>query len=230
MPVFEIKLKVFLLKNIEINRIQEKISSFIDSTLSKDEELLEFHNQNTFKNYCFDGMYPLCENGIYKSENVYTITIRTINKSLAEYFIKNLPKASDENIKGLVAEIRIIPKKHIDKIYSLTPVIVKTDQGYWKGNLSVEDFERRIKDNLIKKYNNISNKNIEEDVELYNSIEFVNKKPIGSIYKNIQLLGDKVSLKIADDKLSQELAYLSLGTGILEMNSRGFGFVNFRWV
>lgn len=230
MSVFEIKLKVFLLKDIELNSIQEKISAFIDMSLSKDEELLRFHNKNTFKNYCFDGMYPLGENGIYKCENIYTITIRTIDKNLAEYFIKNLPKEYDENIKGLVAEIRIIPKKHIDKIYSLTPVIVKTDEGYWKGNLSIEDFERRIKENLIKKYKNVRDKNIEDDVELYNSIEFVNKKPIGCIYKNIQLLGDKISIKIADDKLSQELAYLSLGTGILEMNSRGFGFVNFRWL
>ncbi len=230
MSVFEIRLKVFLLNDIKLDKVQMKIASFIDRALSKDKEFLELHERNVFKNYCFDSMYPLCKNGAYKKENVYTITIRTISKKLAEYLSKVLANEYDEDIKGLVAEIRILPKKHIDKIYSLTPVIVKTDKGYWKGNLSIDEFEKRLKDNLIKKYNFINDNPMDEEVELYNSIEFVNKKPIGNLYKNVELLGDKISLKIADDKLSQELAYMSLGTGLLEMNSRGFGFVNYRWL
>lgn len=230
MSVFEIRLKVFLLNDIKLDKVQRKIASFIDRALSKDKEFLELHERNVFKNYCFDSMYPLCKNGAYKKENVYTITIRTISKKLAEYLSKILPNEYDEDIKGLVAEIRILPKKHIDRIYSLTPVIVKTDKGYWKGNLSIDEFEKRLKDNLIKKYNFINDNPMDEEVELYNSIEFVNKKPIGNLYKNVELLGDKISLKIADDKLSQELAYMSLGTGLLEMNSRGFGFVNYRWL
>lgn len=230
MSVFEIRLKVFLLNDIKLDKAQIKITSFIDKALSKDKEFLELHGRNVFKNYCFNNMYPLCENSIYKKEKVYTITIRTISKKLAEYFYEILPNEYDEDIKGLVADIRILPKKHIDKIYSLTPVILKTDKGYWKGNLSIDEFEKRLKDNLIKKYNLINDNLMDEEVELYNSIEFINKKPIGSLYKDVELLGDKISLKIADDKLSQELAYMSLGTGILEMNSRGFGFMNFRWL
>ena len=230
MNVLEIKLKVFLLKDIKFNEIQTKISSLIDKSLSKNEEFLELHNKNTFKNYCFDGMYPLAENGLYKSGNVYTITIRTIDKSIGEYFIKSLTNEYDENFKGLVSEVRILPKKHIDKIYSLTPVVIKTEDGYWKGNLTIDDFERRITENLIKKYNNFTKKQMDEEVELYNSIEFKNNKPIAIKYKNISILGDKISLKIADDKLSQELAYMCLGTGLGEMNSRGLGFVNYRWL
>jgi CRISPR-associated endoribonuclease Cas6 len=230
MSVFEIRLKVFLLNDIKLDKAQMKITSFIDRALSKDKEFLELHEKNIFKNYCFNNMYPLCENGVYKKDNVYTITIRTISKELAKYISKILPNEYDEDIKGLVAEIRLLPKKHIDKIYSLSPVIVKTDKGYWKGNLGIDEFEKRLKDNLIKKYNLINDNPMDEEVELYNSIEFVNKKPIGSLYKNVELLGDKISLKIADDKLSQELAYMSLGTGVLEMNSRGFGFMNFRWL
>jgi len=29
---------------------------------------------------------------------------------------------------------------------------------------------------------------------------------------------------------AQELAYMAIGTGIGEMNARGQGFVNFRWL
>ena len=49
-------------------------------------------------------------------------------------------------------------------------------------------------------------------------------------YKNIKLLGDKLQLNIADDKLSQKIAYMALGTGLGENNSRGLGFVNFRYL
>ena len=51
-----------------------------------------------------------------------------------------------------------------------------------------------------------------------------------SFSKNIKLLGDKVRLAVLDDEKSQEMAYLSLGVGLGEMNSRGAGFVNYRWL
>ena len=37
-------------------------------------------------------------------------------------------------------------------------------------------------------------------------------------------------MHVADNEMAQKLAYLALGTGVLEMNSRGFGFVNYRWL
>lgn len=38
-------------------------------------------------------------------------------------------------------------------------------------------------------------------------------------------------LAVLDDEKSQEMArYLSLGVGLGEMNSRGAGFVNYRWL
>ena len=58
----------------------------------------------------------------------------------------------------------------------------------------------------------------------------MNKKPIGVEYKEIRLLGDKLNLQIADNEMAQELAYFLLGTGIGEMNSRGYGYCNFRWI
>ena len=56
------------------------------------------------------------------------------------------------------------------------------------------------------------------------------KRSIPMKYKKIKLLGDKVRLSILDDEFAQELAYLSLGVGIGEMNARGAGFVNYRWL
>lgn len=230
MKVYEIKVKLYILRDIHINEIQNEICKIIDTYLCKDSKWGEFHNKNEFKNYCFDSMYPLAEDKFYKKGNIYTLTIRTIDKDLADYFNYNLSNEYSDTIKCLTSEIRILPKKFIEKIYSLTPVILKTENGYWKGNLTLKEFENRLKVNLIKKYNAINGTKINEDFELYNSIEFKNNKPCSINYKGIKLLGDKVSLNISDDSISQEIAYMSLGTGLLEFNSRGAGFLNYRWL
>ena len=41
------------------------------------------------------------------------------------------------------------------------------------------------------------------------------------------LLGDKMEIVVANNKGAQELFYMALGTGLLENNSNGCGFVNF---
>ena len=230
MRVYEIKEKVFLLKDINVSDAQSEICKIIDQCLARDKKWLEFHEKNKFKNYCFNSLYPIENDKVYKSGNIYTVIIRTTDKKLADYINKNLSNEQSENMKCLVSEIRVLPKKIISKIYTITPAILKNNTGYWKEETSIEDFERRLKENAIKKYNAINNTRIDESFELYNSIEFKNKKPIAMKYKNIKLLGDKISLDIADDRLSQDIAYMLLGTGILEFNSRGGGFVNFRWL
>ncbi len=230
MKVYEIKVKSYLLKDIDLNNIQNEICNIIDKALSRDDKWLEFHKKNIYKNYCFDAMYPIEKDKVYKCGNIYTFTIRTINKELADYFNTVLANEYNDLIKCLTTEIRILPKKIIEKIYSLTPVIIKNDSGYWRENLSLEDFEKRLKENLIKKYNYINNTKIDEDFDLYLSIEFKNKKPYAVNYKNIKLLGDKISINISDNKIAQDLAYMALGTGLCEFNSRGGGFMNYRWL
>ena len=149
---------------------------------------------------------------------------------MANYLNQHISNQYNHTIKCLTCEIRIIPQKPIEKIYSITPVILKSENGYWRHNLKLKDFEKRLTQNLIKKYNEFNNTKINEDFELYTSIEFKNKKPCKIKYKNVALLGDKISLQISDDKLAQELAYMAIGTGLLEFNSRGGGFVNFRYI
>lgn len=230
MRVFEISMRLYLLKDIDKKYAQEEICKFIDFGMSKVEDLLEFHNENTYKLYSFNQFYPLEFDGVYKKDNIYSIQIRTIDKELAEFFNNTLVNNFTDSIKGLTAEIKIIPQKHIDKIYTITPVILKSDKGYWRGNLSLADFERRLKVNLIKKYNLVMGTKIDEDFQLYTNIEFMNQKPVAMNYKGRKLLGDKISINISDDKMAQDLAYLATGVGLLEMNARGAGYVNFKWL
>lgn len=230
MKVWNLTLKVYLKKDIPMEESQMEISKIIDNCLTKDKELLNFHNNNQYKNYTFSSFYPLEKNKIYLVGKIYTVTIRTVEESLAKHFQKYLDNESSEALKAITLEIKIIPKKYIERIYSITSVVAKFDNGYWRRNESVEVFEKRLKENLIKKYNNFTKQKISEGFDLFTFIKFDNQKPIATKYKDIKMLGDKITLNVAENDLAQDLAYLALGTGLMEMNARGYGFVNYKWL
>lgn len=230
MKVYNLNIKIYLLNNIYLNKMQQSIATTIDLALARSVEYLQFHNDIGYKFYCFNGLYPMEKNGVYKEDNIYTFQLRTIDKDLCEYLIRELRDIITNDIKVLKCDLKIIPKKHIEKIFSITPLIIKDDKGYWREHMSLKEFEERIKINLIKKYNKFTGEKIDENFEFYTAIEFKNRKPISVDYKNIKLLGDKLQLTIADDEVSQKIAYMALGTGIGENNGRGMGFINFRWL
>lgn len=221
---------VFLIKDIDSKEGFSKIGRFIDSGLMKKTKLSELHNKNIYKNYCFCSLYPLEKDRVYKSGNNYTIRIRTVDYELAKFFNEELVNCFNQDIKALTSTLKILPKNHIDKIYSITPMVLKTEGGYWKNKISLDDFERRLKENLIKKYNLLMDAKIDEDFQFYTSIEFTNRKPVAINYKGRKILGDKITINISDNEMAQKLAYMSLGTGLLEMNARGAGYVNAKFL
>ncbi len=225
MKVYELKFKVFLLKDIQYNKTYDKISYFVDSGLILDEKFLQLHNENTYKNYSFSAFYPIEKDKLYKKGKVYTITFRTIDVDLAEYVVKNMNNHTTTEIKMLLIDVREIKDKLIEKIYSITPAILKTNNGYWKNNISLEQYEERIKVNLIKKFNKFTQTKLNENFIFNNGIKFNNQKPVSLEYKDRKFLGDKVEIVISGDTEAQKLAYMALGTGILEMNARGAGYV-----
>lgn len=230
MNVYQIRIKLYFLKNIAVNEIREKLTAFIDKRFCIDQKLLKMHEENRYKGYVHDLPYPIEKDKIYKQGKVYTITIRTIDSELARYFHEVCVNSYTEEIKGLTAEIRILPKKIIESVYTLTPAVLKDEQGYWKDHMNLEQFGRRLTVNLIKKWNYFTGEKLSEDFSLYTLLELLNEGPIVAEYKGVKLLGDKIRLQIADNVSAQSLAYMALGTGICEMNSRGLGFLNYRWL
>ena len=105
--------------------------------------------------------------------------------------------------------------KIFEKVYTLTPALIKSKEGYWEDNISRDEYEERIKVNLIKKYNDFTGEKLDENFKLYK----------GKVF-----LGDKLSFIVSDNEIAQKLWYMSLGTGILENNSRGCGFVNYKYL
>lgn len=230
MQVYQIRIKLYMLTDVALNRVQTNLTAFIDKGFLENEDLLQMHEENRFKNYCYDLPYPVEKDKIYKKGKIYTVTIRTIDPKLAKYFQEVCVNSFTDEVKGLTSEIRIIPKKVIDSLYTLTPVILKDDKGYWRKHMQLAEFENQLKVNLIKKWNAFTGEKLSEDFSLYTLLEFLNETPVPMEYKSIKLLGDKIRLQIADNETAQKLAYMALGTGLLSMNSRGAGYVNYRWL
>ncbi|HIS55975.1 MAG TPA: CRISPR-associated endoribonuclease Cas6 [Candidatus Fimimorpha excrementavium] len=231
MLVFEYRLKVRMKKNIAYEECAEKIGHFIDSALCKDKEYLEFHRKTGYKWYTFDLPAPIEPGKVYQVSKTYYFRIRTVLQNLAEYFSRSLIYHITDEMVGLTGELRIIPKKPLEKLFSLTPLIQLTDHGYWRDHLSLEEFENQIKVNLIKKYNMLNQCRIEdESFHLYRGIVFKNKKPVKVKYKNITLLGDKIEIMAETNPMAQELLYLSIGCGMGAHNSRGAGFMGYKYL
>ena len=227
MKVYELKIKIFLLKEINIKDVSNCVTRFLDMCLGKNEKFLKLHNSKEYKSYSFDQLYPLEKSGIYQKEKVYDFRVRTIDEKLANYLLEELANFSNEDAKGLVAEVKILPKKMIEKIYTLTPVLLKNG-GYWKYSLDLTKFEERLKINCLKKYKYFTNEEIDETIPLYTNLIFKNIKPVPIFYKNLTLRGDKLELTIASDEKSQDIAYMLLGVGLLENTARGCGFLTYR--
>lgn len=230
MKVFELRLKVYLLKDIHMNNSLGCIASLIDKCLLTSEEMADFHRENRFKLYSFNSLFPLEDDLIFKAGKIYTIQLRTVDENLANYFNNNLADISNDEIKALTIDLSCVYDNFIKNIYSVTTVVLKFEEGYWKeADITLDEYENRLKVNLIKKYKSITGvENIDENFELFTSIEFKNKYPISFHIKDVALLGDKIKLNVASNNIAQELAKVALGTGIGEMGSRGAGFCNYK--
>lgn len=229
MDIYELETKIYLLKDIKIVEIQNYLAYFIDSVLIEDKDFAKLHGTNKFKYYCFDSLYPLGTKGVYKKDNVYIFRLRTLDYKLAQYLYENLAKKRTQELQGLICKVKILKPRLLKKIYTLTPIIIKTEDGYWKNKYNLNYFEEHLKYNLVKKYNNLYGYKINNDFQLYNYLKFKNKVPISRNYKNISLLGDAIEIEVAENDIAQKLAWMAVGCGLGEMNSRGFGSINYQF-
>ena len=231
MKIYQIRVDLYLLKDISLDMAQKRITAFIDSAIGKDDYLSRIHEENMYKYYCSNLFYPQEQDKIYKQGKIYTVTIRTISPLMAQFFTSDVfINHYSRELKGLKVKPTIIQPKYIEQLYSIMPVVLKNDTGYWRSFMSIDEYTYRIKVNLIKKYNLLFEQELDEDFQLFDALEFINRQPIRCRYKNVNLLGDKLRLYITQDDTAQLIANMALGTGIGEMNARGFGFVNAKYI
>lgn len=232
---FEINIRVYTKTKIALEDVGKRLTYLVDSVIIKDEKYLLMHKTNIFKPYIFNYLYPVEKAKEYKDETLYTFQIRTLDSNLMDYLCDALPKQETNELLVVQVNRKIIYKRNqLTKLYSITPTIIKVEEGvYWRNaNYELQDLKEQFRNHSIKKWNTFfPNRKIEQsdNVPVFTEIRHLNKDmPIKVSYKNINLLGDKFEFMISDDYKSQQIAFLILCTG-LEMNTRGFGFYNGKW-
>lgn len=224
----ELSVKVIVTKEIQEVDALASTRELVDAIVVKTKGI-NYHNSNQYKYYSYDGL-PKSKNKKYSKDEILKFRIRLKDLDWANSILTSAKGIHTDKLMVLGIDCKVIPKRHIESIYTLTPVIVKFEEGYWRGNKSIEEVEQRIKINLIKKYNNYYNTKIDENFELFEGIEIKNKYPITIKYKGITLLGDKFLFKIASNEQAQELANFSIACGVGELNARGLSFVRYNWL
>ncbi|OON99504.1 MAG: CRISPR-associated endoribonuclease Cas6 [Epulopiscium sp. Nele67-Bin004] len=229
LKINEFRIKVFLRQDLSNNDALQAISKLFDTVAYQENKNL--HTDNEYKFYTYNSLYPLAKDGVYEKGKVYSIIVRTTDVAVADIFSITLYKQDNSMFKVLGVERREIAQKPLQEIFSITPIIVRFDkEGYWREHHSMETFEGRLKVNLVKKYNLIAGTKIDENFDWINYIEITNRKPIATNYKNIQLLGDKVVIKVAQNEQAQQIAWTAVGASLGELSARGYGFVNYRYL
>lgn len=230
MRVYEISIKFYLVKDIAVSLIYGELTKYIDSYLAQDKYFYELHRGRGIKGYSFDLPIKI-EKGmkVYKGDQIYQFRIRTVDKELLSYFMDGIADFRTDAVKGLARTVKQIPCKHISNIYSLTPVLLGNDKGYWRDCMSFEEFEQELTASLVQQYEKYTNEKLEGQFSVYDQIELKSKCAIGVPYKGITLLGDKLAMQVSDNENAQKVIYFALANGLGLKGPRGFGFLGYRF-
>lgn len=231
MEIVEYNIKVYNLKDVGLSEIGEALGRLLNETLCKDQRGVDLHYNNSFKGFVYNYLYPLETEKIYKEGKVYSFQCRVMNKLVEEIFDKYLETYQNKAFKVLTTEKKAIRlDRVIERVFSTTPILLKNDFGYWKDQMDFSDYQSRLIENMIKKYNSVTSETVKTH-SVFSSIKFDNLKPIATDYKGKTLLGDKLTLKINPDDLSQKIIFVNLAFGLGENNAMlGTGFINYKYI
>jgi CRISPR-associated endoribonuclease Cas6 len=225
MQYFELICTAYLIKDIYFDEANEITGKCIVNGMSLDRDLLSIHQDKGYKFYVYDSLYPRELDKTYKKGRIYVFKIRSIDKVFLWKIAKVITKVTPIYFQIISTELKTYNQFFINELYTVTPAVLTVDNRFWTRGDSIELLTRRIEDNLIKKYQDYYEETLELSENFIQGIEFKNYKPIGLKYKNIRLIGNKFSILVSEDEISQKLAFTALGTGLLEKNSsNGMGF------
>ncbi|APR02486.1 CRISPR-associated endoribonuclease Cas6 [Clostridium botulinum] len=237
---YELRIKIYLLRDIPLEDANEILSKAIDYTMLLNKNLRPIHTNKGFKHYSFSTPYPVESDRVYKKDRIYSFMIRDYSKQKIKDFQSVFSKLRLNEFVVLTTEIKEYHKKRISHIYTITPTVltlleeevpdklktIKTKQKCWVKGCNHLLLIDRIENNLIKKYKDLTQKDIVVNNDIIESVEITNKVPIKINYKDSAIIGNKFKITFAQNELTQEIANLSVVEGILEKNSSlGCGFV-----
>ena len=229
MIYYELVLTVKLVTETSYLSSQAMISQNINQSMALDEELRGLHERSGYKNYVFCNFYPTEKDKVYKRDNIYLFNMRSLDLQFL-LKLKHLLSKTSSDFKVLAAEIRTYSPKFIEEISNITPALSTMEGGrYWTKENGIDILMDRMHANAVKKAKDyLGNAFIEPKENFIQSLEQLNHKDIRLAYKKSSLIGSRFTVGVKSDEVSQKLARIILGTGMLEKNSLGLGYCVFK--
>jgi CRISPR-associated endoribonuclease Cas6 len=232
MQYFELTCIAYLKKDIIFKESFEKISKYISYSMAQDAKLKTIHKDIGFKYYTFGGFLPIEKEKIYLKGSSYRLTIRSIDENLIETLSKELRKnINNPNLIVVETNKKAVKQFFISELYSATPVIITTENGFhWTRDKDgdILKLQKQLQDNLEKKYQDFYSEKLTSSQNFIQLLEIKNQKPqtiqITKNGKKIRFFGNKFKIVPNEDEISQKLAFLALGCGLGEKGSFGGGF------
>lgn len=232
MDYIKVNLSIKLKEDIKFFDLSEKLSQGVNKYFLYNEELKAFHKENKFKFYNVSLLNPIEMDKLYKKDKIYNLEIKFFDKKILNSFYKSLLEIENTIFSLVNRDYEIIKQDTpIREITSITPCVISLKKANPKDrilNLSVYDYKKEIaieylNANALRKYNKISGSNIENHYFI-EDIEILNRKSFSFNYKRTKIISNKFKIKIKEDKVSQDIAFAVLGTGLGEKNSLCYGF------
>ena len=232
MKYFELTCTAYIKKDILFRDSFEKLSKYISFSMAQTNEFKELHNSDGFKFYTFNNFYPIEKSKIYKQGNSYTFSIRSFNENLIDQLITSLREnINNPNFLVIQSQKKAIKEFFISELYSITPVIVSVENGFFwtmEKDGDIIKLYKQLHSNLDRKYISLYNKKPQVKDNFIQLLEIKNRVP-QTIQnhrngKSFRFFGNKFKIVPREDEVSQKLAFLALGCGLGEKNSFGGGF------
>lgn len=230
---YELSNEIIPKVDIDAKVLHMKLSRYINFSMNQTQFLRDLHNEQKIKLYCYDYLYPIERDGIYKKNRVYKFRLRTPVLEIANNFSKAFLMTQNDEFRIITSNKRKMQFRFVKQIYTITPAICTLGDRYWKRGERLSLIEEQIKSNLYSKYEELFdeeiNKEINNEESFMSFISITNRKDIVMKFKQGNLIANKFDIGINEDEFAQKMAYLIVSTGLLEKNSSmGAGFCNYK--
>ena len=237
-------LKLQAQKDVAQKEFQEKypssMNSFLYGCLEQKENFSKLHDENKFKGFCFGNLHPV-KNKKIKQDEVYSVTISSSNPQIIEtlfFTIKvdesvNLGEGSFKIVESGIQRIELEENSTLETLSVIN--VTENNEGNIKALSYLREKEKYLeglRKNLIRKYNSLKNKSVDESFDLFEGIEIKPIKgkehaiPILFDNKKFNCIGNKLSFKIKElNETQREVFQTCLDAGFGERNSYGMGFM-----
>lgn len=224
----ELKLTIQPKVSVHYLQAQERIAKWLNQAQLADPSFKQSHYERSFKHYVFNNLYPTEADGIYQQGRVYVLTVRSSVADILNRLRRCLQACrEDEHFYMIACEQQTRRLGLITELLTISPAIVTLDeQRPWMPEDSIALLLERLHANAEKKFKSLFPASSETGFQSFiQSITVENSKPIATAYKGRKLLGNKFHIMVNEDKYSQQLANVVLGSGLAEKNSSiGAGF------